>query len=66
MKAKGLIKNSYRTLEMTPPPARYKNYLQEIRDSGTAVTYRPKYRSIDYSSLAEEDAEKTKFNAIQK
>ena len=70
LRAKGMVKNDdYRTLEMTPQPhsVRYKNYLKDLRDSGTSVaTARPKYQSIDYSSLAEKDAERTKFDALQK
>ena len=71
MRAKGKVKDDvdYRTLEMTPQPhsVRYKNYLLDLRDSGTSMTTsRPKYKSIDYSSLAEKDVEKTKFEALQK
>lgn len=66
LKAKGLIKGiEHRTVETTPQPksSRYKNYLSELRDSGTSNSERIRHKSIDYISLAEQDAEKIKFNA---
>lgn len=56
LKAKGKIRSpsASRTIDTTPATnsARYKNYLHELRDSGTSMAVRTsRAQSIDYGSL---------------